>query len=138
MEVRVYREDDEASVIALWNDAFAYTTPWNEPRFVIAQKVATQPDLFFVAVANGALVGTAMSGFDGHRGWLYTVAVRQDARRRGIGSALVRRVEGALTALGCPKVNLQVRSENAAVVAFYKSLGYAIEERVSMGKPIPR
>ena len=120
LEVRVYCSDDERAVVALWSEAFPNPDPWNEPHFVIAKKLATQPDLFFVAVADRWLI--------------YTVAVRPDRQRRGIGSALVRRVEAALEALGCPKLNLQVRASNAAVVAFYERLGYAVEERVSMGK----
>jgi ribosomal protein S18 acetylase RimI-like enzyme len=133
-EVRVYRESDEDAVVALWNVVFPNPEPWNEPRFVLAKKLAMHDDLLFVAVVDDATVGTAMGGFDGHRGWLYTVAVRMDLRRRGIGSTLVRSVESALAALGCPKVNLQVRSSNAEVIAFYERLGYAVEERVSMGK----
>jgi len=136
LNVRVYREDDEERVVVLWNDVFKKPEPRNEPRFVIAKKLAIQADLFFVAVEDGAIVGTAMGGYDGHRGWLYTVAVRADVRRRGIGTALVRRVESALATLGCPKINLQVLATNAAVVAFYERLGYAVEERVSMGKSL--
>jgi ribosomal protein S18 acetylase RimI-like enzyme len=134
LDVRVYRKDDEEAVVALWNEAFQDAGPWNEPRFVIAKKLAMQANLFFVAVEDRAIVGTAMGGYDGHRGWIYTVAVRSDLRRSGIGTALVRKVEAALATLGCPKLNLQVRATNAAVIAFYERLGYAIEERVSMGK----
>src|SRR5580698_10756069 len=134
VEVRIYRKDDVAAVVALWSEVFKKPEPRNEPRFVIAKKRAIQADLFFVAVEDRAIVGTAMGGYDGHRGWLYTVAVRSDMRRRGIGSALVRRVESALVLLGCPKINLQVLASNAAVVAFYRRLGYGVEERVSMGK----
>jgi ribosomal protein S18 acetylase RimI-like enzyme len=133
-EVRVYRESDENAVVALWNVVFPNPEPWNEPRFALAKKLATRDHLLLVALVGEAVVGTAMGGFDGHRGWLYTVAVRPDLRRRGIGSALVRTVESALAALGCPKLNLQVRSSNAEVITFYKRLGYAVEERVSMGK----
>jgi ribosomal protein S18 acetylase RimI-like enzyme len=75
-----------------------------------------------------------MGGYDGHRGWIYSVAVLPQYQRRGIGTALIRHLESTLTALGCLKVNLQVRSTNAAVIAFYKRLGYTVEERVSMGK----
>jgi ribosomal protein S18 acetylase RimI-like enzyme len=134
VEVRIYRKDDEVAVVALWSEVFKKPEARNEPRFVIAKKIAIQADLFFVAIEDGAIVGTAMGGYDGHRGWLYTVAVRSDVRRRGIGRALVARVESALAALGCPKVNLQVLAANADVVAFYERLGYAVEDRVSMGK----
>jgi ribosomal protein S18 acetylase RimI-like enzyme len=134
VQLRPYREDDEDGVTTLWNTVFPDPTPWNEPRFIIAKKLALQRELFFVAVCEGTVAGTAMGGFDGHRGWLYTVAVRPDRQRRAIGSALVRRVEAALAALGCPKLNLQVRSSNMEVVAFYESLGYSVEERISMGK----
>jgi ribosomal protein S18 acetylase RimI-like enzyme len=115
LDVRVYREDDEEAVVALWSDVFKKAEPRNAPRFVIAKKLAIQADLFFVAVDDGGIVGTAMGGYDAHRGWLYTVAVRSDVRRRGSGSALVRQVESALAALGCPKINLQVLTTNAAV-----------------------
>jgi ribosomal protein S18 acetylase RimI-like enzyme len=134
ISLRPYREDDEDEVTALWNSVFPDPKAWNEPRFIIAKKLALQRELFFVAVSEGAVVGTAMGGFDGHRGWLYTVAVRPDKQRRAIGSALVRRIETALGALGCPKLNLQVRPPNMGAVAFYESLGYSVEERISMGK----
>jgi len=79
-----------------------------------------------------------MAGYDGHRGWLYAVAVLQSHQRQGVGTALVKEAEARLSALGCTKINLQVRSSNIAVVSFYRSLRYEIEERVSMGKRIPQ
>jgi ribosomal protein S18 acetylase RimI-like enzyme len=85
-------------------------------------------------VVEGAVVGTVMGGYDGHRGWVYSVAVRSMHRRAGIGTALLRRLEQALVERGCLKVNLQVRVSNAEIVAFYHSLGYAVEELISMGK----
>src|SRR5580658_2846926 len=105
VKVRPYRDEDEETVVALWNRVFPNPSPWNEPRFAIAKKAGMQRDLFFVAVITGSVVGTAMGGFDGHRGWLYTVAVHPDWQRRSIGSTLVRRVEAELVALGCPKLN---------------------------------
>lgn len=80
------------------------------------------------------MVGTVMGGYDGHHGRVYSVAVRPEHRRAGIGAALVRRLERALAECGCLKVNLQVRTSNSAVVRFYQGLGYSVEERVSMGK----
>jgi len=134
--VRSYRESDEESVVALWSAVFPDPLPRNAPRLVLEKKLRLQRELFFVALSEGAVVGTAMGGYDGHRGWLYTVAVRQDMQRRGIGRTLVERVVAALAALGCPKVNLQVLPTNAAVVGFYERLGFAVEERISMGKSI--
>ena len=103
------------------------------PGYVLA-KLAMNDDLLFVAVEDGAVIGSIMAGYDGHRGWLYSVAVRQSAKRRGVGTALVQRAEAALRALGCPKINLQVRSTNAAVIAFYQRLGFAVEDHISMGR----
>lgn len=77
-----------------------------------------------------------MAGYDGHRGWLYTVAVLRSFQRKGIGSALIREAEKRLLALGCLKINLQVVAGNTSATAFYAKLGYTVEERVSMGKPI--
>jgi ribosomal protein S18 acetylase RimI-like enzyme len=79
-------------------------------------------------------VGTVMGGYDGHRGWIYTLAVDPAYRRRGIATALVRQVEGLLAERGCLKVNLQVLASNPQTVGFYQKLGYSVEERVSMGK----
>lgn len=137
VQIRPYEVSDEDIVVALWSAVFPNPSPWNEPRRVIASKLAVQRDLFVVAIADGAVVGTAMGGYDGHRGWLYTVAVRPDVQRQGIGRALVRYVEAALARLGCPKMNLQTLGSNAAVVPFYLRLGCSVEDRISMGKPLP-
>jgi len=110
----------------------------NDPSAVVARKLAVQRELFVVAVDAGVIVGTAMAGYDGHRGWVYSLGVSPDCRRGGVGSALMRRVEFDLTAIGCPKLNLQVRGANHEAVRFYESLGYSTEDRVSMGKKLPR
>jgi ribosomal protein S18 acetylase RimI-like enzyme len=140
MDIRLFHETDESAVVALWKDVFAYSEPRNDPAAAIRQKLACQRELFFVAVLDGAVVGTVMGGYDGHRGWIYSLAVRPEVRGRGIGAALMRHVEGELARRGCPKVNLQVLASNAPTVAFYKKVGYAVEERISMGKllePVP-
>jgi ribosomal protein S18 acetylase RimI-like enzyme len=103
---------------------------------VIRQKLAYQRELFFVGECDGAIVGTVLAGYDGHRGWLYSVAVHPAYQRRGFGTALIRRAEGALAAIGARKINLQVRTSSATVLAFYRSLGYDVEERISMGKQV--
>jgi RimJ/RimL family protein N-acetyltransferase len=137
VQIRPYEVSDEDSVVTLWSAVFPNPSPWNEPRRVIASKLAVQRDLFVVATVNAVVVGTAMGGYDGHRGWLYTVAVRPDVQRQGIGRALVRHVEAALARFGCSKLNLQALGSNAAVVPFYQRLGYSVEDRISMGKQLP-
>lgn len=136
MEIVPYSSERHDGVVALWREAFPDDAPRNQPDAVIGAKLAVQPELFFVAVEGGQVIGTAMSGFDGHRGWVHRVAVSQERRLQGIGRALMKRVEEAMTALGCAKLNLQVRSDNHEVEGFYKALGYETEDRISMGKPL--
>lgn len=136
MHIRPYQERDRESVAALWRTVFPDDPPHNSPEIVIAQKLQVQRELFFVAELENRVVGTVVSGYDGHRGWLYAVAVNPTYHRQGVGAALIRYAENALTKLGCPKINLQVRTTNAAVVAFYRALGYEVEERISMGKRV--
>ena len=134
IEIRPYKRTDEQEVIELWRTVFPNAPAHNDPGDDIRSKLKIQPELFYVATTDGHLVGTAMSGFDGHRGWVYYVAVHPDYRRRGIGSALMKKVETSLVDIGCPKLNLQIRVDNAEVQSFYESLGYLVEDRISMGK----
>ena len=134
MQIRIYQEEDEQAVIDLWTLVLPDSAPHNDPAVAIRKKLAVDRDLFLVAVMEERVVGTVMGGYDGHRGWIYSVAVDPNHQRQGIGSAMLRHVEEALIERGCLKVNLQVRASNAAVIAFYAKLGYAVEERVSMGK----
>lgn len=134
LEIRPFLDKDRAAVARLWVDAFPEDPEHNVSSDMIDRKLRVQPELFLVAVLEGEVVGAVMAGFDGVRGWIHRLAVRGSARRTGVGSKLVRTAELGLSQLGCPKVNLQVRATNAGVVAFYRSLGYGIEERISMGR----
>lgn len=134
MEVRTFTEKDAPDVMALWTSVFGYDAPHNDPATSIRKKMAVQPELFLVAVGEGRLVGTVMGGYDGHRGWMYSLAVAPEFRRRGVGGMLVRHLERALADRGCLKMNLQVQAGNAAVAGFYEKLGYRVEPRISMGK----
>ena len=125
-------------VVALWETVFAYKTAHNRPALVIDKKLAVNDDLFFVAIAGDTVVGTIMAGYDGHRGWIYSVAVSPAHRREGIGSQLVSHAERALIAKGAVKINLQIMQDNESVTAFYAALGFSVEKRISMGKPIPQ
>jgi len=132
-EIRPYRSGDRDGLVQLWRQVLPDDSPHNEPNAVLDAKLAVDR-LLFVASERGRIVGSAMAGYDGHRGWLYSVAVEPDGRRKGLGSALVKHAVAALRTAGCVKVNLQVRSSNEAVVAFYEALGFSVEERISMGK----
>ena len=134
MNVRPYEDTDERSVVRLWEEVFPDAPSWNDPASDIRRKLGLQRELFLVAELDRAVVGTAMGGYDGHRAWVYYVVVRPAARRQGVGSALMHEVERLLRGLGAGKLNLQVRAGNDEAVAFYESLGYSIEDRVSMGK----
>jgi len=133
MEIRSYRPGDENAVIALWREG-GLLRPWNDPKRDIERKLTEQPELFLVCEAGGELVGTAMVGYDGHRGWVYYLAVAESHRGRAIGTALMRRAEQLLVERGCPKLNLMVRHGNTAVLKFYESLGYTRDEAVPLGR----
>lgn len=133
VDIRPFVPADEDAVVALW-EACGLIRPWNDPRRDIARKLTVQPELFLVAVDGGAVVGAGMAGFDGHRGWVNYLAVAPDRRQVGIGTALMNAFEERLLALGCPKVNLQVRAGNDDVLAFYSRLGYVEDAVVSLGK----
>ena len=130
----MYRAADHDAIVRLWDRVFADDPPWNAPADLIRIKRGVQPELFFVCELDGAVVGTAVAGFEGVRGWVHKVAADPDQRRSGIARHLMAAVEDGLRSAGCPKLNLQVRAGNDAAVAFYKAAGYAIEDRVSMGK----
>ena len=136
ISIRPYDPEDEKAVIQLWDKVFPNSPPHNNPVRDIKTKRSVQPDLFIVAIQQDQLVGTAMAGFDGHRGWVYYLGVDPDFRRQGIGTALMRRVENKLEALDCPKLNLQIRADNQEVQEFYEKLGYSSEDRVSMGRKL--
>jgi ribosomal protein S18 acetylase RimI-like enzyme len=132
MNIRKYQETDRNSLIDLWSSVFPNDPPHNEPALVIDAKLAVD-DLIFIAEDDGKIVGGCMAGYDGHRGWLYAVAVLKEYRRAGLGAELVKHALQSLKKIGCIKVNLQIRSTNKEVEAFYKSLGFAVEDRISMG-----
>ncbi len=126
-----------AGVTALWRVVFRYETSHNDPDLVIHKKLAIKDGLFFIALSEATVIGSIMAGYDGHRGWLYSLAVLPSHRHNKVGSALVHEAERVLTGLGCMKINLQIMQSNESVQGFYTSLGYTSEERVSMGKRIP-
>ncbi len=132
--VRPYETKDASAVVRLWETVFPDDPPWNDPPDVIRRKLTVQRELFFVCLSGGHLVGTVLAGFDGFRGWVNKVAADPEYQRQGIASRLMKAAEEGLAHVGCPKLNIQVRSENSSAVEFYKDAGYTIEDRVSMSK----
>ncbi len=133
MEIRPYRESDQDAAVALWRES-GLVKPWNDPVKDIHRKLGIQRDLFLVGAMDGRLVATVMAGFEGHRGWVNYLAVAADCRQQGFGRLLMDEAEARLRAMGCPKISLQIRRSNDDVVAFYRSIGYAEDDVVSMGK----
>ena len=132
MIIRKYTEKDRDGLIRLWAETFPDDPGHNEPSRMIQAKILVD-DQIIVAADNARVIGACMAGYDGHRGWLYVVAVATDQRRRGIGKRIIEHAMNSLKELGCIKVNLQIRASNSEVKAFYESLGFAVEERISMG-----
>jgi len=136
LTIRPYDDHDEAAVVELWRICFPGDPPRNDPRRVIQRKRDVQPELFLVGLLDGKVVCTVIGGYDGYRGWVYHLATAPEHQRQGLGRRMMNEIESKLAELGCSKLNLQVRSTNEAVVAFYEALGYEIEDRVSLGKPL--
>jgi ribosomal protein S18 acetylase RimI-like enzyme len=125
---------DKEAVVALWNKVL-YSDKWhNRPDASFDLKMKQGDDLFFVAIDTEIVVGTVTAGFDGHRGWLYSLAVDAAYQEKGIGSMLVSAALDKLKHLGCLKVNIQITGNNRIVIDFYRKLGFKIEDRISMGK----
>lgn len=137
MEIREYRVSDEEALVALWV-ACGLIRPWNDPGRDIARKLADSPELLLVGLSDGDVIGSVMAGYDGHRGWINYLAVRPSRQGGGLGRALMAAAEERLVALGCAKINLQVRDGNAAAQGFYEAIGYRLDPVVSYGKRLIR
>ena len=131
--VRPFRIEDEADVIALWK-ACGLVTPQNNPHLDIVRKMNVNPEWFLVGELDGRVVASCMAGYEGHRGWINYLAVHPQHQRQGFAKQLMLHVEELLRAAGCPKINLQVRATNTAVLAFYERIGFRPDDVVSLGK----
>lgn len=121
------------AAVALWRET-GLTRPWNDPVADLEQALAGATSTVLAAFDDGGLHGTVMVGYDGHRGWLYYVAVAPSRQGSGLGRELVEAAQEWLRARGAPKVQLMVRATNAAVVGFYERLGYVDTECVVLGR----
>lgn len=133
MGIRPAGRQDAAAVIALWR-VCGLTRPWNDPAADFAMALAAPASTVLVDDADGAVRGSVMVGFDGHRGWVYYLAVAPDRRGQGIGRALMAAAEGWLRAHGAPKVQVMVRGENAGALGFYAAIGLVRQDVVVLGR----
>jgi ribosomal protein S18 acetylase RimI-like enzyme len=131
--IRNYRPGDEEEVVDLWFEC-DLVAPQNNPRRDIQRKLAVNPEWFLVGILEGKVVATCMAGYEGHRGWINYLAVSPLYRRQGVATLMMTEAESRLRSAGCPKINLQIRETNTEVIQFYKSIGYAKDLVVSMGK----
>ncbi len=131
--IRTYHSNDEDAVIGLWKEC-GLIVPWNNPYSDIERKRSNSPELFFIGLLDDEIVTTCMAGYDGHRGWIYFLAVKKSFRKIGIAEKIVRHAEKALFDNGCAKIDLMVRNTNQGVIAFYKRVGYELDEVVVLSK----
>ena len=135
--IRPFVSADAAGVVALWR-ACGLTRPQNDPHKDIARKLKVNPEWFLVAERGDEVVGTVMAGYEGHRGWINYLGVAPSLQRGGLGRRLMDEAEARLRAAGCPKINLQVRPDNRAAIAFYERIGFAVEGAISLGKRLEK
>ena len=131
--IREYRQDDQAAVIALWYDS-GLVRPPNDPASDIALKMSHSPELFLVGTLDETVIATVMIGYEGHRGWINYLAVAPTKRSASYGRQMMEHAELLLRSLGCPKINLLVRTTNSQVIAFYETLGFKQDAVISLGK----
>ena len=133
LEIAPIEEADVPSVVALWQ-ACGLTRPWNDPQADIALARRSPNATILLGREEGRIVATAMVGHDGHRGWVYYVAVDPDRRAQGFGRAIMEAAEHWLRQTGIQKLQLMVRPENTRVQAFYESIGYDEQARIIYAK----
>ena len=133
MLIRPFESNDENPVVELWTIC-GLVVPRNDPHEAIRKKLKVNPEWFLVGVLDEAIIGTCMVGYEGRRGWINYLAIHPDCRRRGYASAFMHEAERLLREVGCPKINLQVRTRNVAVIDLYRSIGYELDDVVSLGK----
>lgn len=133
MMIRSFAPEDQDAVVQLWKDC-SLVVPWNDPQKDIQRKLKDGAELFLLGELDKKIVASAMGGYEGHRGWINYLAVTPAQQGKGYARQMVENLEARLLALGCPKLNLQIRSSNVDVIHFYEALGYNADACVSLGK----
>jgi len=127
--IRQFIHEDTEQVINLWREC-GLLFPGNDPHNDIRLKTSFQPELFLVGIYEKKIAASLMAGYDGHRGWLNYLGVLPEYQRSGFGSKIILHAINLLKNLECPKINLQIRTNNLSVIEFYRKLGF-IEHPVS-------
>ena len=133
LRIRTYQKSDEEQIINLWLEC-GLIVPWNNPKRDIERKMDEDPSLFLVGEIDRSIVCSCMAGYDGHRGWIYYLAVRRDYQRQGIALKIVTEAENRLLEIGCPKIDLMVRKNNKDAISFYHKIGYKDDPVVVLSK----
>ena len=135
MKIRSFTPIDEKAVLQLWLDC-GLVVPQNNPSRDIERKLRVNPKWFLVGELDGKIIASCMAGYDGHRGWIYYLAVSPSVQRKGYARQMMEKAEELLKVTGCSKINLQVRTTNQKVIDFYENIGFKIDDVVSLGKRI--
>jgi len=133
MNIRSYQPDDKEAIIQLWREC-GLVAPQNNPAKDIERKLKVSPEWFLVGELADKIIASCMAGYEGHRGWINYLAVSPEHQRQGFAKQIMAEAESLLKDAGCPKINLQIRSSNTNVIAFYKSIGFKNDDVISMGK----
>ena len=133
IEIRIFDPKDEIQLIDLWVEC-GLIVPWNDPKKDIQRKLKDSPQLFFVGETKGKIIASCMAGYDGHRGWIYYLAVKPKYQKQGIASSLLSHAETSLIEIGCPKIDLMVRNTNSEIISFYHKVGYKNDPVVVLSK----
>jgi ribosomal protein S18 acetylase RimI-like enzyme len=133
MQVRKFQAEDQDAVIQLWIDC-GLVVAHNDPAKDIQRKLKVNPEWFLVGEIDGRVIATCMAGYEGHRGWINYLAVTPHEQGNGYARQMMDEAERLLREAGCPKINLQVRATNEKVISFYQSIGFKVDEVVSLGK----
>jgi ribosomal protein S18 acetylase RimI-like enzyme len=133
MHIQPYAPKYEKEVITLW-ERCGLVRPVNNPQKDIRRKMKVNPELFLIGLIDGKVVATTMGGYEGHRGVVNYLGVDPAHQKEGLGRQIMLALEEKLIALGCPKINLMFRTDNAGVEKFYDKLGYKRDDVIEMGK----
>lgn len=133
MQISSAKESDRDEVIALW-EACGLTRPWNDPSADYNLALANETSAILLAHIEGELAASVLTGFDGHRGWVYYLAVAPDVQKQGLGRKMMAAAEQWLRDRHAPKIQLMVRDDNEAAIGFYKALDYEQQPVMTIGK----